>query len=314
MQIRKLVKSGYSSLVVAVPQDWVKKNKLKPGDQLYIEEENNVLVVKTEYKDKQKECKEKVIDIDGKTDRMIMADIMSSYMNNCQQIIIRGTELKKKVKTVKEMLHSQVALELIDESSEKIVAKSFLNIKDVDFKVIIRRIDNIVRSMILDTKECATDHTLAETIIERDKEVNKLNNLVSKILKMSLNDNSILTMLGITEIEVLRYWELNRCLEKIGDRVKNIAPMLPKLSHDNQKKFMAIYAKIEETYLNAMKSFYNASIKISDEIYSNRSEMMQEIKNFIDNTNTPSCSQIGINSFTMMAHINDIARIVRYMD
>lgn len=313
MHVRKLVKSGYASLVIAVPKDWIDRNKLKPGDLLYITDSGDKLSITTEVKEKPAEKKEKVICIDGKDERIISREITAAYLDNYDTILIKGSELKKKLKQVKGFITDFIALELIDESSDRIVAKSFLNLYDVDLKVLVRRMDNIVRSMISDTSEVVKDNELIPMIKDRDREVNRLNFVISKILKVVYSNKDMLRSMKLSEIDVLRYWELNGHLEKIGDRTKNIAKALPELSPGQRKTFMALFARMDNIYKDAMKSFYSNSLALSDEVSTKRSDLMHDIGEYLYASKSAACSQVAVNAFNMAAHINDITRIVRYL-
>jgi len=312
MHIRKLVKSGYSSMVIAVPKEWLEKNKLKAGNLIYVEEDNNKLIISPELKRKTAKTDEKIINVDGKTLRIIQRDIHSAYLDNYSYIVIKGKELKKIAKSVKKMISGLVALEVVEDSSEKIIAKSFLDIYDIDIKILIRRMDNIIRSMIIDTYTVFEDKTIVDMLMDRDEELNRLSYLLYKILKVSNNDKSIANALGITDMDLLRYWELNGHMEKIGDRIKQIASLLPKLKPSYKTKFINLFSKIEEIYKDAIISFHNLSLELSDTVSSKRWILNDILEEYIKTSNSPIFSEIMVNAFNMLTHINDIGRIVRY--
>jgi phosphate uptake regulator len=312
MQVRKLVKSGYSSLVMAVPKEWVTKNKLKAGDLIYVDDEKEDLRISSKHKQEQQEKKEFVINVDGKNPRIIDYELNEAYLNNYYHIIIKGKDLPKVAKKVKETIVSLIALELIEESSEKIIARSFLNMYDVDLKSITRRMDNIIRSMIIDTKDCVKNTSLVENINNRDYEVNRLTFLVFKILKTAHVDKKILKSIDIQEMDVLKYWELTTHLEKIGDRVKSIARIIPKLNHPHQKKFIKLLIDIEGLYKNTMKAFYNNDKDLSDSVSIKRIHIIDEVKEYAKG-NCNYCSRASIHGYNMISHINDIARTLRFL-
>lgn len=314
MHIRKLVRSGHSSLVVAVPQNWIRTNNLKPGALIYLDELNGSLVMKTDSRESPPAKSDTVIDVDGLPVRRISREIISAYLNNFHHIVIKGAELRKKSKAIKKMISYLIALELIEECSDKIVAQSFLNIYDAEPCVILRRMDNIIRSMILDVKQHPADHDMAADLMERDMEVNRLNYLVSKVLKMATKDKSVMSALGLSSLDILRYWEVNGTIEKIGDRVKNIAQLMADMEPSHKAKFVELFLGIEEMYKDVMKSFYESSVKLSDSISARRVIINDHIERFLQETNCPLCSQVAINAFTITGNINDIGRMVRYMD
>ncbi|MCB9359278.1 phosphate uptake regulator PhoU [Candidatus Woesearchaeota archaeon] len=314
MQIRKLVKSGYASLVVAVPKDWLTRNKLKAGDLVYINDDNNLLTIGAEPKGETKAKGEIVINIDGKDEMIILRELNTAYMNNVKHIILRGKELNKHAKYIKSAISGLIALELVDESSERIVARSFLNIPDIDIKTLVRRVDNILRSMMIDTKESLNDPSLADSVIDRDKEVNKLNNLLAKVIKSGFTDKEIQGTLKMSDLDLLRYWELTGHMEKIGDRTKNIASIAKNLKDSRKERFLKLFSSIEKIYLESMKSFYDFNQKLSDHVSLERRKVLIDITKYIEESKSTICSQIAINAYNLTAHINHIGRIVRYLD
>ena len=314
MNTRKLVKSGHSSLVVAMPMDWIKRNNLKPGDTIYIEDDNDKLNISTSLTIPKLEKKEKVIITDGKTEREILHEISSAYMDNFFHIIIKGKNLTKFSKRVKEHVCHLIAVEVVEELSDKIVAKSFLNIYDSELKTLVRRMDNIVRSMIIDTSAAVKDLDLVQNIIERDVEINRLYFLVFKILKAMHTDKQVLISQKMEELDVLRYWELNIHLEKIGDRVKNIAATIPQLNPSRKKRFLELFSQLAKLYNDVMKAFYNRSSDDADKISVSRVKLLANIQIYMKKNGCAVCNQIAINAFNMAGHINDIARIVRYLN
>ena len=67
IEFRKLIKFGDSSFVVSVPMNWIKRNSLKKGDTIYLEENGEgELILNPKLKEYKKEITEKIIDANGK--------------------------------------------------------------------------------------------------------------------------------------------------------------------------------------------------------------------------------------------------------
>jgi phosphate uptake regulator len=172
--------------------------------------------------------------------------------------------------------------------------------------------DNIVRSMMIDLIAAINSPGLIENIIARDKEVNKLNFMISKILKAAQNDKNIANALNISEQDILKQWEINSSIEKIGDRIKHMARYLPEVKSPTRKTLTKLFQDILEFYKNSMKAFYNNSIEEADEISEAKAEIGKEITDFATH-NDLATAKITINAFNVNGHINDINRIVRYI-
>jgi phosphate uptake regulator len=312
MEVRKLVKSGYSSLVVALPHAWIQDHGLKGGDNIFIDELNESLIISREYRKKDNVKKEIVIEIDDKSDRIVSRELVSAYINNYTYVLLKGKTIKQRAKQVKEMISGLIALELIDESSQKIVAKNFMNIEDSELKLLMRRMDNIIRSMIIDLKESLKDNSLVENIILRDREINKLNFLIFKILKLAQSDKGVLHAVGISQKDTLKYWELNGCLEKIGDRVKYIAKSVPELEKKRHPELLELLKMLEAFYVDSMVAFYEDSVEKTNAIIERQETIGKRINEFSLHKNLAS-SKIAVNAFNLNGLINDIGRMVRYI-
>src|SRR3989344_7608468 len=143
MEQRKLIKFGGSSFVLSLPNHWLKKNKLKKGDILYLEESSEGNIIMSPSIKEDSEISVINIDADNKSFERIAREIFSAYTNNYSLIKITGKNLRAIVKRIRRILHSFVALEIVEEDDKKIIAKDFLNLKDVSVNDNIRRMDII---------------------------------------------------------------------------------------------------------------------------------------------------------------------------
>ena len=95
MEYRKLIKFGNSSHVISIPNNWVKKNKLKKGDLIYFEENGKgELILNSELKKEEHQLKEITINVNNKEASTIQREIMNAYINDIDIINIIG-DLKK---------------------------------------------------------------------------------------------------------------------------------------------------------------------------------------------------------------------------
>src|SRR3989338_7121880 len=98
MEYRKLISFGKNSFVVSLPKAWVIQNKMKKGDLVYLEENGPSLVLSHKDQDKNNEESEKVILVDGKSFPWLGREVCSAYILNYRRIVLKGKEIKSKVK------------------------------------------------------------------------------------------------------------------------------------------------------------------------------------------------------------------------
>jgi len=322
MQIRRLVKSGLSSFTVALPKDWIDKNKLKKGDFLYIDEDDNKLNISAEAKKEKPERKEIVIQTDGKSDKRIRREIRSAYLDDYYRIYIKGSNLKAISSTVKKDVHDLVSLEAIEESQDKIIARSFLDFSDISVADLIRRIDNITRSMFSDSIACIleypADYDTAQLLRERDADVNRLAFLVFKILKSSAKDVNVCQKIGLSQLEILRCWHLVFIIEKIADENKRIARFIKQL-HEKKIKFekkelVKLYEEVKEHYETVMKAYYKTDYLLSDEVYSRKSPLLIKCEEYFDRNKHLELAEITGKLKSIISQSDDISKIIRYLN
>jgi phosphate uptake regulator len=313
MNVRKLVKSGHSSLVIAVPKQWADRNSLVAGNLVNIEESLNKLIISTTANKEKITAEDIVLDVDGLSNGQILKRLTAAYMNDFHHIILKGKQLKQKAKPIKEAISSLVALELVDEDQGKIVAKSFLDLYDIDLKLILRRMDNIIRSQFIDAKQVDSNPESVDSILSRDIEINRLSFFVFRILKAAYLHKEVLSALGLDELGGMRYWEFNNQLEKIGDRIKNIAEKIPLLERSQKPSFLILFSNMEDVYKDAMKAFYEESPTQAELVSVKRDALVTDIQGFLKASKSTASAQIAINAFNFSTSIKDIERGIRYL-
>jgi len=201
---------------------------------------------------------------------------------------------------------------VVEEEAKKITARSFLNIHDIDLQVLMRRMDNIVRSMIADTK-FVDDKELLLAIGDRDRELNKLHYVVIKILKSAQARRDVQESLNLERLNIMKYWELNMMLEKIGDRIKYIASEVSGLKKSEHGDFLSLFTEISAFYVEVMNAFYSNSTKDAIEASIKREALMKKIEDYDKKSQSASSTRLTIDIFNMLSHIGDITKIVTFI-
>ena len=93
MEYRKLISFGKNSFVISLPKSWVRQNNLQKGVLIYVEEQENNLLLSLGSKQETVE-KVKEIPVDGKSVRRLKREIISAYIKDYKTIVLFGEELK----------------------------------------------------------------------------------------------------------------------------------------------------------------------------------------------------------------------------
>lgn len=268
MDVRKLVKSGAASHTVSLPIDWISKNKLKKGDTIYIEEKNNELKISAQNNQQKQNTKEISIEVDNKEISTIRRQTISAYINNYAVFTFHGNSLNQKLKDVRKILDNFLALEIIDHTATKLVAKDFLNLSEFSLQNTVRRMDMLSRSIIEDAKKGKEEY---DSLQLRDFEVDKLFFLISRLTRSNLSNPAS----SISNIKSHLTWWLAKNLESVSDAAKNY-------SKDSNKETEALFKKIQEYYLDCSKAYFTNNKQLADEMIEKRISLLKECDSLKD--------------------------------
>jgi len=314
MEYRKLIAFGKSSFVVSLPKPWINQNKLKKGDLIYIDEINNNLLLQGKRRSEHdNEDSRVIIQVDGKANKRIHRDIIAAYVNNFKTIILQGKEIKDKAPEIQNFVQRLVALEIVEQDSKKIVAKDFLNLKDISIEQIIRKMDIIARSMLSDCKNNFDDDSYA-SIALRDNDINKFRFLIYRMVWYGLNNPStFLKNYNVNSIDLFNYWNLSLEIEQLGDCIKRIARHMneTKLSAKSKKVFVELLGDIESNYLDIIKAYFKKDIEMAHKLVNERGPLIKRCDDFfMNNKDAPMIGYLIYNTKGLIVGTSAIARTI----
>jgi phosphate uptake regulator len=313
MEYRKLISFGKSSFVVSLPKGWVVQNKLKKGDLIYLEESGSNLIL-TSHADSNNETeKESVINVDGKNLKLIDREVSGAYIQNCRLITLKGKEIKSKVKELQSTIQNLIALEVMEQTQDSIVAKDFLNMDTVSTKELVRKMDIVARTMLMETKVVFDEHN-AESIRERDKDVDRLYFLLYRSILFNLENPTIaLKKFKMRSVELFKYLFYGFYIEAIADDCWKIANFMNqlKISRAEKNKLQEIMELVHVRYLDTMKAIYNEDLNLALKISEKKDILSKELdslekKNISVDLYAKAISRIRLIS----SHIHNLGRVL----
>ncbi len=266
LEYRKLIKFGNSSFVISVPNSWIKRNNLKKGQMVFITENlDNELILSATSREKDFDKKEISIDIDGKDVPRIKREIVSAYIKNYNTIKINGKEINKYFSDVKNIVQNLMALEIVDQSSDAITTKDFLDYNEVTLHEILRKVDNITRSMFADIKHIPKEN-YSTGIVSRDEEVNRMVYLIIRTMRFALDYPNLVNKNNkLNTSEILNIWDVSLNIERVADGIKRIARKLDRMTSQNKafKIMVELSSDIEKFYWDTMKAYYTNDAELA---------------------------------------------------
>lgn len=290
--MRKVISFGKNSHIITLPKEWVVKNKVSQGDVVSLKDNGDGLIVQAHLQPVKSPEKYLTINVDGKGLKKIKAEIFSAYLCNASTMEIIGNGLSTLAEEIKGIIHSLAGLEVLEQTSTKLVAKDLINVQEISLKATIRRMDIITKSMIEDLFLCAqscgveakSPGPLAENLEQRDKEVNRLYYLALRVISGALNEPSSMQELKLTPLALHHCYLIIVRLERIADQAKGIVADLPVACFSGRAKqdFLELLKLLFERYNDTLKAYYTGNRESALDIEVSGDAVIERLIKFLD--------------------------------
>lgn len=267
---RKLIRFGESTLVVSLPKEWTTRHHLKKGDSIVCEEENDSLLINPAGQIRNKEVVQEETRLHFTTAEEFKHLLTAAYIRSYPLINVTYDQ-KSDVTDIREGVNRFLALEIIQQSTKKVVIKDFLNVQDVDPTDTLRRIDLIIRAMMEDAIACIKGEDMLESVRQKEIDVNRLSNLMFKILTRALTAQGRRT-LNLSMQDVFYLWEQTLFLEKTADQIKRLVRYKDPLPKDTSA-VVELLEKSNANYELAMRAHYKTSLEAALKVRIGRATM-----------------------------------------
>jgi phosphate uptake regulator len=316
MEYRKLISFGKNSYVVSLPKVWVKQNKLKKGDLVSLEEKGNNLLLSMRD-DKEIEEKTKVIPVDGKSVRRLQREIISAYIRDYKSIVLTGNEIKDKAQSIQSTIQNLMALEVMEQTSKKILARDFLDMNTISIFNLLRKVDVILRAMIEDCEKMFVEDNY-DSIELRDSDINRLVFLIFRTVEFGMGNASfMLKKHNLTSQQLLHLWWFAFNMESTADEVKRIARYMKqvKLDKKQQEGFLKLLSGAKDKYTGVMKAFYNHDEDLAHAMLESKEEVIRACELFYqENKKVENLGVLVERLKSIISGVHNLARVVYQSD
>jgi phosphate uptake regulator len=216
MDIRKLQRTGGGTYILSLPKKWIEKYSLEKGDSFALFEQENGLFITPKFEEK----KEKQMETTA--DEFVTRKIMTSYTYGYTSIKIVGTLTNEIRFNIRDTVDKLLGYEIIDEKEKTILIQDLLNPSELPTTKAMKREYFLVSSMHKDLTRAIATKTfeLANDIIARDSEVDKLYFLIIRQLRSALQNTGFAEKVGVSPLECLDFRIVAKNVEEIADSVE----------------------------------------------------------------------------------------------
>jgi len=227
-ETRKIQKTGGSTYVVSLPKKWIQTAGLKKGDHVSMGVTGDGTLTIDPGVSKNSEKLVKVIEVSPNTEpKALLRQMIATYVTGYDIIEIRSRgrippDLRR---AVQDFVRRVIGPEVVEESSNLVVLQDVADHADLDMKKVVRRMHLMARNMLEESirslKEL--DRGMAEQVISRDDEVDRLHWFVEKQHAMVRRNISFAAKMKSTWLESDSMLFTSKALERIADHATRIA-------------------------------------------------------------------------------------------
>jgi len=280
-EFRKLQQTPGGTFFVCVPKTWARQHNLERGATVSVKETSEgKLLIDSEQNS---EPVSRIATL--KSGICLGREIIAKYLLGFDIVRVEANgyiDLGVR-EIVKSTVRRLVGLEIVEENHASIVLQCLLESSGFPPEKILRRAYAIAAGMHRDVVSALLggDAQLAESVIARDDESNRLYFLLVRILRTIVQNPNLSEKLGVSLIECLDYRLAASLVESIGDECVRIARKAAelkdvRLSEDLRDLFLNFQLICFESHEKALTAFLSGNIVLAEKVRYMRDEVDKE--------------------------------------
>lgn len=292
---RRLQKIG-SSILISLPSQWIKSNKLKKGSivPIDINRDNSISIFPSE--DAADEEKEVTIPYSPASMDTLVNQVYGAYLLGYDVIRTKASSQIsfEDADRIKKAVRKLVGLEIVDEDGFHISAQFLLDANTLDAEKILRRMSAIVAGMYRDLLEAtrSKENSIRRVIAGRDDEVDRQYFLLVRLIRSAMMDQRLAGKLNLSNIDILDYRIAANLLESAGDYIVDLAGTMQDFTRikaiDKIVEAGMLVEKMQEKSVAAFVNKNRADSNVVVKTYEEFNKIIHSIKGSAESANPES--------------------------
>jgi phosphate uptake regulator len=225
METRKVQVTGGSTYTVSLPKEWATENGVSGGTTVEFHDEEDLLLLTPQSEDSHTEG---TLDISTLGDGELIRAVMTMYVSGFDIITLTTDQMTaSQRRTIRNATQGLVGLEVIEEMPDEMVLQDLLDSAEFSIENAITRMRLVALTMLDDAVEAllTDDEELAEDVMERDDDVDRLWYMTSRVFRTVLRNPTAANDIGFPRETCFDFQSSARQLERIADHATKIATL-----------------------------------------------------------------------------------------
>jgi phosphate uptake regulator len=227
MKTRKVQLSGGTTYTVSLPKSWAEEHGIEQGSVLSLQQNNDGSLLVQAVSDQETPTRRLTLDVATADPNALDRRIRGLYAVGYDAATLvdetgHGAERRHLIESTIDDLSG---LELLETTPTRVDLEMLIDAENVDIRKIALRLRLVALAMQRDAIAAVTegDAALAERVVDRDREADKLFIMVTRYFRRALSDLQETEKLGQNRDLLFEQYYTCRQLERIADHAEKIA-------------------------------------------------------------------------------------------
>jgi phosphate uptake regulator len=227
METRKVQLSGGTTYTVSLPKAWAQEHGIEAGSELSLHPNGDGSLLVDTTRDQTQDSRTATIDVTTDSETTLRQRIHAVHAVGFDSVVVRDrTEHTLDRRAIVEDTVAKLSgFELLEATDTRIRLQSLIDAENVDVRKSTLRLRLVMLGMHRDAVSAvlAGDKELAQRVIDRDDEADKLFAMVTRHFRRGLSNLQEVEKLAYTRDELFEYYYTSRQFERVADHAVKIA-------------------------------------------------------------------------------------------
>jgi phosphate uptake regulator len=227
METRKVQLSGGTTYTVSLPKSWAQEHGIDAGSTLSLYPNGDGSLLVEADADRLTETRSTTVDVSTASDNAVRQWIHALHAVGFDTVVLidRTGHSAERRDVIEDTVANLSGFELLKAGDTRIQLTNLIDAENVDVRKSALRLRLVILGMHRDAVSAVLtgDETLAQRVIDRDNEADKLFAMVTRHFRRALTNLHEVEKLEYSRDELFEYYYVSRQFERIADHAEKIA-------------------------------------------------------------------------------------------